>query len=131
MANSLRIGELSKRSGRSVHAIRWYEAQGLIPGVRRDSAGRRIYSERHVSWLALIERLRGTGMSIAQMREYAALVGQGKATLKEQRAHLRAHRVRVEKSIAEWTEALQLLNRKIGFYDEWLTSGERPRKRKV
>ncbi len=26
------IGELVRRSGRSVHTLRWYEAQGLMPG---------------------------------------------------------------------------------------------------
>lgn len=122
----LRIGELAKRTGRSVHTIRWYETQGLIPGVMRDTGGRRVYSERHVSWLELIDRLRLTGMSVTQMREYATLVRQGKASLKEQRAHLRSHRLRVEKSIADWTAALKLLNHKIDFYDEWLATGERP-----
>lgn len=40
MSNNFRIGELAARTGRSIHAIRWYEAQGLIPGVARDSGGR-------------------------------------------------------------------------------------------
>nr|WP_282597177.1 MerR family transcriptional regulator [Rhizobacter sp. SG703] len=31
----MRIGELAERTGRSVHAIRWYEAQGLSATVRR------------------------------------------------------------------------------------------------
>lgn len=122
------IGELAERTGRTVHAIRWYEAQGLIPGVARDSGGRRLYSERHVSWLELIERLRITGMSIAQMRQYTALVQQGRATLKQQQAVLYDHRRRVKQTIAEWTAALKLLDRKIDFYGEWLTTGLRPAK---
>ena len=39
---SLRIGALSTRTGHSIHAIRWYEAQGLKPGVQRDDGGRRV-----------------------------------------------------------------------------------------
>ena len=31
-------------TGRTVHTIRWYERQGLIPGVCRDGGGRRVYS---------------------------------------------------------------------------------------
>lgn len=73
---TLRIGALSARTGRSVHTIRWYEAQGLIPGVARDAGGRRTYSEQHVGWLELMERLRRSGMSIAEMRRYTALVKQ-------------------------------------------------------
>ena len=41
-----RIGTLATRSGRSIHTIRWYESQGLIPGVERDAGGRRVYVEQ-------------------------------------------------------------------------------------
>ncbi len=126
MSSNFRIGELASRTGRSVHAIRWYEAQGLIPGVMRDGGGRRVYGELHQSWLELMDRLRRTGMSIAEMREYTSLVKQGRATLKQRQELLAAHRARVEETIAEWTLALKLLDRKIDFYGEWLSSGQRP-----
>jgi len=126
MSSNFRIGELASRTGRSVHAIRWYEAQGLIPGVMRDGGGRRVYGELHQSWLELMDRLRRTGMSIAEMREYTSLVRQGRATLKQRKELLAAHRARVEETIAEWTLALKLLDRKIDFYDAWLSTGQRP-----
>ena len=123
---TLQIGQLAARSGRTVHAIRWYEAQGLIPGVVRDDGGRRVYSVRHVNWLELMDRLRLTGMSIAQMREYTALFKQGRATLKERHALLRAHREKVREMIASWIAAEKLLEAKIDYYGEWLTTGVRP-----
>src|SRR5258708_21250902 len=76
MQQDLRIGEVASRTGRSIHTIRWYEAQGLIPGVVRDSSGRRIYTEYHIGWVDLMERLRCTGMSIKQMLEYTSLAKQ-------------------------------------------------------
>jgi DNA-binding transcriptional MerR regulator len=124
--DGFRIGRLADRTGRSIHTIRWYEAQGLIPGVLRDAGGRRVYSELHVNWLDLMERLRRTGMSIAQMRQYTALVRQGRATLKQRQDLLSAHRARVTQMIAEWTTALTLVDRKIDFYGEWLATGQRP-----
>lgn len=126
MPKSLHIGELATRTGRSIHAVRWYEAQGLIPGVTRDSGGRRVYSELHLNWLDLIDRLRRTGMSIAQIREYAALVKHGSSTLKQRQKLLAAHRARIKETIAEWTLSLKLIDHKINFYDEWLTTGRRP-----
>ena len=126
MSEQIRIGELSARTGRSVHAIRWYETQGLVPGVARDAAGRRVYNELHVGWLDLMDRLRRTGMTIAEMREYTALVKQGKTTLAERQALLREHRQRVRQRIEEWTEALALLDGKIDFYGQWLNTGRRP-----
>jgi DNA-binding transcriptional MerR regulator len=120
------IGQLAQRSGRSVHTIRWYEAQGLMPGVARDGGGRRVYQEQHVGWLELMDRLRRTGMSIAQMRRYTALVKQGRATLGERRQMLAEHRARVEANLADLQAALALLDRKIDFYGEWMHTGRRP-----
>jgi DNA-binding transcriptional MerR regulator len=127
MPNSFRIGELSVRTGRSIHAIRWYEAQGLIPGVMRDSGGRRVYSDLHLSWLELMDRLRRTGMSVRQMRQYTTLVRQGSKTLRQRQKLLSQHRMRVQETIAEWTRALGLIDSKIDFYGEWLTTGNRPK----
>jgi DNA-binding transcriptional MerR regulator len=93
----------------------------------RDRGGRRIYNELHVNWLDLIDRLRRTGMSIAQIREYAALVKRGTSTLKQRQKMLATHRTRVKATIAEWTQALKLIDRKINFYGEWLTTGRRPK----
>jgi DNA-binding transcriptional MerR regulator len=122
-----RIGTLATRSGRSIHTIRWYEAQGLIPGVARDAGGRRVYVEQHVGWLQLMERLRHTGMSIAEMREYTALVKAGRSTLQQRRDMLAAHRVRVLDEIRRQRAALQLIDAKVGFYDEWIATGHRPK----
>jgi DNA-binding transcriptional MerR regulator len=126
MTTSLHIGQLAARTGRTAHTIRWYEAQGLIPGVRRDEGGRRVYRESHVAWLGLMDRLRRTGMTVADMRAYADLVREGDTTLATRQALLRAHRERALAEIAQWTEALDLIDRKIDFYGEWLASGHRP-----
>ncbi len=85
MQQPLRIGEIASRTGRSIHTIRWYETQGLIPGVVRDRGGRRVYSEHHIRWLDLMERLRRTGMSITQMREYTTLAKQGRPAVEPHR----------------------------------------------
>jgi DNA-binding transcriptional MerR regulator len=117
---ALRIGELARLSGRSVHTIRWYEAQHLMPGAARDAAGRRLFSQAHVEWLGLIERLRSSGMSIRDMQAYSRLVRQGKATLADCRALLLAHRQKVRQRAEELQQAAALLDRKIALYDTWL-----------
>ena len=125
--SAFHIGALSVRTGRSIHTIRWYEAQGLIPGVARDGGGRRVYGELHVGWLDLMDRLRRSGMSIAEMRAYTALVKLGRTTLPQRRGMLAAHRERVLQTIAEHRAALRLIDAKVGFYDEWIATGQRPK----
>jgi DNA-binding transcriptional MerR regulator len=65
-------------------------------------------------------------MSIAEMREYTALVKQGSGTLRHRQRLLSVHRARVKEKISEWTLALKLIDRKIDFYGEWLTTGKQP-----
>jgi DNA-binding transcriptional MerR regulator len=125
----IRIGELAERTGRSVHTIRWYEEQGLLPPVPRLGA-HRIYSNRHVEWLELMERLRASGMSVAELRRYTAYAQRGGAALEQTREVLRAHRKRVEESIAQWQRALELIDGKIDFYTRWIEDGVRPEKSK-
>jgi DNA-binding transcriptional MerR regulator len=120
------IGRLARETGRSVHAIRWYEQQGLMPGVTRDAGGRRVYSEQHVGWLLFLDRLRFAGMSVREMRRYASLVSQGKKTLRQRLDLLQAHHARTTALIDELQSALRLIERKQVYYTTWLENGHRP-----
>jgi DNA-binding transcriptional MerR regulator len=126
VAEALRIGELARRSGRSVHTIRWYEAQGLMPGVVRDRAGRRVYGADHLVWLELVDRLRLTGMTIAEMRAYAKIVQQGRAGRPRLRQILAAHADATRGKVRQLQEAVRFLEHKIAFYDDWIAAGVRP-----
>jgi DNA-binding transcriptional MerR regulator len=121
----IRIGELAQRTGRSVHTIRWYEQQGLLPPVPRLGA-HRIYSNRHVEWLELMERLRSSGMSVAELRRYTVLAQRGAAHLEELRSLLQDHRRQLQERMVELRRAERLIDEKIAFYARWIDEGERP-----
>ena len=123
----LHIGAFAARTGHSIHTIRWYESQGLLPRVLRDAGGRRIYSKRHITWLELLDRLRRSGMSIAQLRDYTKLAQQGGATVEPTMAVLVQHRQTVADKIAEWEQAMALINQKIDFYAKWKALGKAPK----
>ena len=126
----LRIGELAERTGRSVHTIRWYERQGLLPAVPR-LGQHRVYSNRHVEWLELMERLRRSGMTVAQLRAYTASAQRGAPGIEQTRELLVAHREGVQRRIEEWHTALALVEEKIAFYTEWIERGQRPGPTKI
>jgi DNA-binding transcriptional MerR regulator len=123
----LHIGAFAAKTGHSIHTIRWYESQGLLPRVLRDAGGKRIYSKRHLTWLELLDRLRRSGMSIAQLREYTKLAQQGGATVEPTLAVLVKHRHTVVDKIAEWEQAMELINQKIDFYANWKALGKQPK----
>ncbi|MCM0678470.1 MerR family transcriptional regulator [Micromonospora phytophila] len=113
---TLTVGEAAERVGLTTYTLRWYEQEGLVAPVGRDSAGRRRYTERDVDWLLLLTRLRRTGMPVRDMRRYAELARQGDSTLADRRALFEAHRARVLNRMAELEEDLKVLNYKIDNY---------------
>lgn len=126
MSERLHIGQLARLAGRSVHTIRWYETQGLIPGVDRDVGGRRVYLRGHIDHLLFLERMRRTGMSVAEMRRLTELSLQGWRTLPDREALLRDHRAEIELKIEEMRAALAVIDDKLAYYAEWNRRKRRP-----
>lgn len=126
MIDRLSIGDVARATGRSVHALRWYEKEGLVPGVSRDNGSRRVYRRAHVGWLHFLARLKRTGMSVSEMKRYAALTAAGGATAGEREAMLARHRERLDDELAQLAEARLILDAKIAFYAEWRRTGRRP-----
>ncbi len=66
------IGEVVKRSGVAASALRFYEDQGLLIGLRAES-GRRHYARADLRRLAFIRAAQAVGLSLEQIR--SALAG--------------------------------------------------------
>jgi MerR family copper efflux transcriptional regulator len=65
----LRIGDVSKRTGKTVRAIHLYEEFGLLRPATRSSGGFRLYEPGVVDRVRWIEQLRSLGFSLQEMRE--------------------------------------------------------------
>ncbi|RYZ77589.1 MAG: MerR family transcriptional regulator [Proteobacteria bacterium] len=65
----MRIGELSKKTGLSVDALRFYEKSGLIKGPSRTEAGYREYSEEAVAALEFISHCRSLDIPIPEIKK--------------------------------------------------------------
>jgi DNA-binding transcriptional MerR regulator len=126
LPDTLLIGELAEATGRSIHTLRWYEREGLLPGVHRDRGNRRVYLRAHISWLRFLARLKRTGMTIREMKAYAELTAQGGKTASLRERLLVEHREKLDQQIATLMEARGVIDMKIEFYREWRTTGQRP-----
>ncbi|MFD9724412.1 MerR family transcriptional regulator [Streptomyces sp. NPDC059072] len=110
------ISEVEARTGLTQHTLRWYERIGLMPHVDRSHSGQRRFSDQDLNWLAFVGKLRATGMSVADMVRYAELVREGDHTFDERRALLERTRSEVRARLTELTDALAVLDYKIGIY---------------
>ena len=115
---SLTIAEAAARTGLTAHTLRYYERDGLmLASVDRAVSGHRRYSDRDLTWIEMITRLRSTGMPIRDVRRYADLVRAGDGNEAERLELLKSHRERVEAQLAEVTGHLRAIDHKIGIYE--------------
>ncbi|HEY4458854.1 MAG TPA: MerR family transcriptional regulator [Pseudonocardiaceae bacterium] len=121
----LTIGQVAERTELSVHALRFYEREGLLANpVLRDSAGRRVYDESDVEWLNICSRLRASGMPLRAIRQYAELVRAGSGNEAARLGLLREHQERVAEQMRELTECYALISHKVEVYEQRLADGQ-------
>jgi DNA-binding transcriptional MerR regulator len=119
------IAEAARRTGVSVHTLRYYERAGLVvTTVDRNAAGRRRYRKLDLDWIKICTKLRATGMPIRGIRRYAQLVSAGRGNEQERLALLEAHRAEVVAKIAELNENLELIDHKLDVYRGRLAAGD-------
>jgi DNA-binding transcriptional MerR regulator len=115
----LSIGQAAQRTGLSVHALRFYEREGLLASpVRRGPDGRRAYSEQDMEWLELCVKLRSSGMPLTAIRRYAELVGQGTGNEHERLTLMREHQERLSAQITALHACLEMITIKVKLYEE-------------
>jgi DNA-binding transcriptional MerR regulator len=116
MAENLTISKMAQRCGLSPHTLRYYERIGLIESVARGSDGHRRYSTADIDWIAFVNRLRATGMSIRDMLKFAELRRLGDSSFALRRALLEAHTAKVGAALLELETSLAVLHDKIEYY---------------
>jgi DNA-binding transcriptional MerR regulator len=122
------IAEAARRTGVSVHTLRYYERAGLVvTSVDRTAGGRRRYRQLDLDWIKVCTRLRATGMPIRTIRRYAELVAAGRGNEDERLGLLEVHRAEVTAKLAELQGNLELIDHKIDVYRGRLEAGDADR----
>lgn len=108
----------------SVHALRFYEREGLLVGpIERTAGGRRRYTQVDVAWLQICTKLRESGMPVVELQRFAALVRQGPGNEPERLALLDAQRDRVNQQIHALEQAREVIEWKTGIYRQHVRDG--------
>ncbi|CCN46846.1 putative Transcriptional regulator, MerR family [Vibrio nigripulchritudo MADA3029] len=105
------IGELSKKTGVSVKAIRHYEDIALIKSPQRDGKYR-VYDDSYIQVLGMIKAAKGLGFTLEELRTIAkAKTQEGlvpmdllKAELQKKRTDILIKKAELEKRLEEMDE---------------------------
>jgi MerR family transcriptional regulator, copper efflux regulator len=65
----LTIGEVARRSGFTVKALRFYDGHGILPPCRRQPTGYRLYSESDLHRLEFIRQAKALGLTLDAIRD--------------------------------------------------------------
>lgn len=122
--DGLTIAEAARRTGVSVHTLRYYERAGMVATVDRTTGGRRRYQQADLEWIVVCTKLRATGMPIKGIQRYAQLVSAGHGNEEERLALMEAHRADVIAKIAQLERNLTLIDHKIDVYRGRLVAGD-------
>ena len=74
------IGEVARRSGFTVKALRFYDRHGVLPPCRRQASGYRLYAESDLHRLEFIRRAKALGLTLAAIRDLVAAAREPGAT---------------------------------------------------
>ncbi len=120
---SYTIKQAAEKVNLTVHTLRYYDKEGLLPFVSRDKAGNRVFSDGDLDWLGLICCLKNTGMPIKQIAIYIRWCLEGDSSLEARLNLLLQHREAVMQQINALQNTLEVINYKI---DHYQTLGKLP-----
>lgn len=117
------IGDVAAIMGVATSTLRYYDKEGLLPFVNRDSGGRRRFSQDDLNYIEVINCLRGAGVPVKDVAEFIRLCMEGDSTLAERLEYIDAEIDRFEKRIAEGQDRLDFLRYKQWYYRTALSAG--------
>lgn len=117
------IGDVAKRTGIAISTLRYYDREGLFPDMDRSSGGIRVFSEKELATLKVIECLKSSGMSIAAIREFLNWGREGDASLTKRQAMFHERLQEVEKQMEELQRTRNMIRFKCWYYDTAVAAG--------
>jgi DNA-binding transcriptional MerR regulator len=89
----MKIGEVARRAGLSVDALRFYEERGVLPPAGRTASGYRMFPPDTPERLDFVARAKSLGFSLDEAVEFLSLRSSGAS---DSRQVLEKVRVRIE-----------------------------------
>lgn len=111
------VGEMAKKLNIPASTLRYYDKEGLLPFVERSESGIRMFKDSDIEWLRVIECLKKTGLSLADIKEYMNMAAKGDGTIGERLNMFLRRRDEVERQLNELSETLDIIKYKIWFYE--------------
>lgn len=125
------IGEISEMFNLSIPTLRFYDKEGLLLDLERDSSGIRKFNDKTIEALRVIECLKKSGMQIKEIKEFMHWCSLGDKTIAKRKAMFLSQKENIEQEIKELEKALNMIKYKCWYYDEALKDGTEKRVKNI
>ena len=120
------IGQISEMFHIPISTLRYYDKEGLFPGMERTSGIRR-FGEQQLEALQVIDCLKRSGMEIKDIKQFMEWCEEGSITYPQRKALFVRQKVAVEKEIEKLERVLDMIRFKCWYYDEAIKDGSEDR----
>ena len=120
------IGQVAEMFHLPISTLRYYDKEGLFPGMERQS-GIRKFSEREIEALRVIECLKASGLEIREIKQFMEWTTEGAATYAQRKQMFETRRQALEAEMAKLQKTLDMLSYKCWYYDTAIADGNEDR----
>ena len=120
------IGQVSEMFNLPISTLRYYDKEGLFPGMERQS-GIRKFSERELEALRVIECLKKSGLEIKDIKQFMAWCVEGASTYPNRKELFETRKSIVEAEMMKLQKTLDMLKFKCWYYETAIRDGNEER----
>ena len=113
---SFLIGDISKMYGISQDTLRYYDKAGLLPFVKKNQAGRRIFTEDDLGYIEVIDCLKRSGIPVKEIAKFMDWCVEGDKSLPQRYAFMVEQEAALERKIQDLQAQLDFLRWKKWYY---------------
>ncbi|MDO4664530.1 MAG: MerR family transcriptional regulator [Erysipelotrichaceae bacterium] len=120
------IGQVSELFDLPISTLRYYDKQGLFPGMARES-GIRKFSDKELERLRVIECLKKSGLEIKDIKQFMDWCEMGSSTYSIRKELFEKQKEAVEAEIEHMNRVLDMLKFKCWYYEQAMQDGNEDR----
>ncbi|MBQ6738379.1 MAG: MerR family transcriptional regulator [Synergistaceae bacterium] len=117
------IKDISELTGLPASTLRYYDKQGLLPGLKRNENNIRIFTDEDYGFLRIIECLKKSGLSIKDIKKFIDLYDKGDSGIKERQQIFVKRRKILLNELKNLQEILSIIDYKCWYYEKACREG--------
>lgn len=117
------ISEVARKMNLTISTLRYYDSLGLLPNLKKNNAGNRIFTDEDIEVIRIIQYLKKSGMQLNEIKEFMEWCKMGDSTLKKRLNLFKKQKEKVVNQIKELQTTLSLIEFKEWYYTKAMEDG--------